>query len=177
LRTQRIVPLTTKQKFRLAVDDSFDPYAFPVAGPSQRVAQAQNNPKSWGQGWGAFAKRYAAAFADQTSENMMVEGVVPALVKQDPRYFRVAQGSLLRRTEYAVSRTWVTRTDAGHKTFNFSEIGGAGMSAILSNAYYPAESRTASETLRRWGILVGEHAVFNVAKEFWPDVRHRILKR
>ena len=85
--TQRIVPLTPKQKFRLAVDDSFDPYAYPIAGAFAAFGQTQNDPKSWGQGWGAFAKRYAAAFADQTSENMMVEAVVPALLKQDPAIF------------------------------------------------------------------------------------------
>ncbi len=98
--TQRIKPLTTKQKFRLAVDDSFDPYAYPIAGAFAAVGQAHNDPRSWGQGWGAFAKRYAAAFADQTSENMMVEAVVPTLLKQDPRYFRVEQGGFFKRTGY-----------------------------------------------------------------------------
>ena len=175
--TQRIAPLTTKQKFQLAVNDSFDPYAYPIAGAFAAVGQAQNDPKSWGQGWGAFAKRYAAAFADQTSENMMVEAVVPSLLKQDPRYFRVEEGGFFKRTGYAVSRIWVTRTDAGHKTFNVSEIGGAGISSMLSNAYYPPENRTVSKTLSRWGILVGEDTLFNVLKEFWPDMRQRILKR
>ena len=57
------------------------------------MGQAQNDPTSWGQGWDAFGKRFAASFADQTSENMMTEAVLPSLLKHDPRYFRMGQGS------------------------------------------------------------------------------------
>jgi len=107
----------------------------------------------------------------------MTEAVVPWLVKQDPRYFRIGQGSFWHRTGYAVSRIWVTRTDAGHKAFNVSEIAGAGIAATISNAYYPQDSRGVSDTFSRWGIFVGEDTAFNILKEFWPDMRHKILKR
>jgi len=174
--TRRIAPLTTKQKFRIAADDSFDYYAYPIAALFAAVGQAQNSPQSWGQGWDAYAKRFAAQFVDQTDENMMTEAVVPWLVKQDPRYFRIGQGSFWHRTGYAVSRIWVTRTDAGHKAFNVSEIAGAGIAATISNAYYPQDSRGVSDTFSRWGIFVGEDTAFNILKEFWPDMRHKILK-
>jgi len=174
----KTAPLTTKQKFKLAADDSFDPYAFVVAGAFAGLAQTQNDPKSWGEeSWGPFTKRYLASFADQTDENMMTEAVVPTLLKQDPRYFRMGSGSFFKRTGYAVSRIWVTRTDAGGTTFNFSEIGGAGLSSAISNLYYPQESRTLSKNLSRWGIMVGEDTFFNLLKEYWPDIRHKILKR
>lgn len=78
-------PITVQQKFKLALDDSFDPYMYPLAGAFAALNQAQNDPKSWGQGWGAFAKRYAASFADQTDENMMTEAVLPGLLREDPR--------------------------------------------------------------------------------------------
>jgi hypothetical protein len=76
-----------------------------------------------------------------------------------------------------MSRIWVTRTDAGGTTFNFSEIVGAGASSAISNLYYPAENRTLSKNLSRWGILVGEDTLFNLLKEYWPDIRHKISKR
>ena len=175
--TRRIAPLTTKQKFRIAAGDSFDYYAYPIAALFAAVGQAQNSPQSWGQGWDAYAKRFAAQFVDQTDENMMTEAVVPWLVKQDPRYFRIGQGSFWHRTGYAVSRIWVTRTDAGHKAFNVSEIAGAGIAATISNAYYPQDSRGVSDTFSRWGIFVGEDTAFNILKEFWPGMRYKILKR
>ena len=49
----------------------------------------------------------------------------------------------------------MTQTDAGHRTFNFSEIMGAS-SAGISNIYYPREDRSMSANLSRWGVMVGE---------------------
>jgi len=46
--TRGIVPLTTKQKFRIAAGDSFDYYAYPIAALFAAVGQAQNSPQSWG---------------------------------------------------------------------------------------------------------------------------------
>lgn len=174
----KMQPLTAKEKFKLAAEDSFDPYAYVIAGAFAGFAQAQNDPRSWKQeSWGPPVKRYLAAFADQTDENMMTEAVVPALLKEDPRYFRLGAGSFFKRTSYAVSRIWITRTDAGGSTFNFSEIGGAGISSAISNIYYPAEDRTLSKNLSRWGVQVGEDTFFNLLKEYWPDIRRKILKR
>ena len=174
----RMAPLSTKGKFNLAIEDSFDPYAYFVAGAFAGLGQTKDDPKSWGEeSWGPFAKRYAASFADQTSENIMTEAVVPALLKEDPRYFRLGTGGFFKRTGYAVSRIWVTRTDAGGRSFNFSEIMGAGASAAISNIYYPRENRTMSANLSRWGVMVGEDTFFNLLKEYWPDIRLKILKR
>lgn len=175
---QDIPPLTAKEKFKLAAEDSFDPYAYPIAGVFAGFAQTRNDPKSWGEeSWGPFAKRYAASFADQTDENMMTEAVVPALFKQDPRYFRLGSGGFFKRTGYALSRIVVTRTDAGGAALNFSEVLGAGASSAMSNLYYPPENRTLSNNLSQWGVLVGEDAFFNVLKEYWPDIRHKVLRR
>lgn len=171
-------PLTAKGKFKLAASDSFDPYAYVIAGAFAGYGQEKNDPKSWGEeSWGPMAKRYAASFADQTDENIMTEAVVPALLREDPRYFRLGSGSFFKRTSYALSRIWVTRTDAGGTTFNFSEIVGAGASSAVSNFYYPREDRTLSKNLSRWGVQVGEDTFFNFLKEYWPDIRHKILKR
>ena len=137
-----------KEKFKLAAEDSFDPYAYLVAGAFAGFAQTRNDPKSWGEeSWGPFGKRYAASFADQTDENMMTEAVIPALFKQDPRYFRLGRGGFFKRTGYALSRIVVTRSDSGGASFNFSEILGAGASSAISDftilrkiAPYPAIS-------------------------------------
>jgi hypothetical protein len=171
-------PLSTKGKFKLALEDSFDPYAYVIAGAFAGYAQLKDDPKSWGvKGWAPFAKRYAASFADQTSENFMTESVVPWLLKEDPRYFRLGTGGFFKRTGYAVSRIWVTRTDSGGRTFNFSEIVGAGASAGISNIYYPQENWTLSANMSRWGIMVGEDTFFNLLKEYWPDIRLKMFKK
>ena len=58
-------------------------------------------------------------------ENFMTEAVFPTLLRQDPRFFQLGKGGFWKRTAYAVSRIFVTRTDSGHNQFNFSEILGS----------------------------------------------------
>lgn len=68
----KILPISNKEMFKIAAQDSFDPYVFPFV--------------------------------------------------------------------YAASRAFVTRTRSGRPQFNFAEIGGNGVGALISNLYYPAIS-------------------------------------
>lgn len=166
-----IAPLATREKFEIAAKDSFDPYAFPVAGFYAGLAHARNEYPAWGRGPDGFGKRYGGAFADQTVSNYMTEAVFPALLREDPRYFRLGRGGFWRRTGYAISRVFVIRTDDGGSEFNYSEFGGNAVMATTANTYYPHADRTIAATANRWGTQVGLDIVFNVAKEFWPDIR------
>ena len=58
--TANIPPLTVKQKFKTGAEDAFDTYSIPLAGIVAAISQAKNDDPAWGQGWGAFGKRYAA---------------------------------------------------------------------------------------------------------------------
>jgi hypothetical protein len=105
----------------------------------------------------------------------MAEAIVPAVTKEDPRYYTLGKGGFFNRTGYAVSRLFITRTDAGKNTFNFSEIVGAGTAAGIGNAYYPPQSNPWVKTYQRWGTQVALDGVFNVLKEFWPDINRAVF--
>jgi hypothetical protein len=47
-----------------------------------------------------------------------------------------------KRSAYAFTRLFVTRTDSGGETFNFFEIVGNGAGAGISDLYYPSQERT-----------------------------------
>ena len=79
----------------------------------------------------------------------------------------------MRRMTYAVSRVAVTRTDAGESQANYSEFLGAATAAGIANLYYPAESRTMGYTMQKFGVQLASGALFNMLKEFWPDIRHK----
>src|SRR5947209_1547042 len=117
-----------------------------------------------------YAKRFATSYGDQMVGNMMTEGIVPSLLHQDPRYFRLGAGSKGKRARYALTRIFVTRTDSGHNAFNFSEVGGNCIAAAISNAWYP-DTRTAADNSEKVGIQLATDAFSNVLKEFWPDVK------
>ena len=128
------------------------------------------------QGAAGYARYFWHAAVDQTSENYMVEFVVPVMTHEDTRYYTLGRGGLLKRTGYALSRAVITRSDSGNEVFNISEVVGAGASAGLSSLYYPSRECSFANTGTEWGLDIGIDAASFMAKEFWPDIHHRLFR-
>ncbi|HKM48095.1 MAG TPA: hypothetical protein VJX69_10925, partial [Terriglobales bacterium] len=161
--------------FWLATQDTFDYSDFIFVGGLAGIAMAGKSQPSFGQGGAGYGRYYWHIFLDGGIENYMTEAIVPAATKEDPRYYTLGKGGFLKRTGYAASRLFITRTNAGKNTFNLSEIVGAGAAAGIGNLYYPAEYNPWVKTYQRWGTQVGLDGVFNVLKEFWPDIDHAVF--
>jgi hypothetical protein len=172
-----VPPMTAAQKYKVAVRSAFDYVQIPWYAALAGFSQAQNNEPSYGQGAEGYAKRFGQQFADGTIENFMVNAVVPSALHTDPRYYQLGKGSGLHRTGYALSRLFITRTDSGHNTFNFGEIGGSFAAAAISTySYHPEADKTLSNTATVWGTQVGYDAIRIVLNEFWPDIRRKFHK-
>ena len=169
-------PLTAKQKFTIAFKDSFDWPVYPTSAAFATLYQLENQNPSFGQGMSGYATRVAAAYGDQMIGNMMTEGIVPSLLHQDPRYFRLGEGSVRSRAWYAVTRIFVARTDSGRNTFNFAEWGGNAAAVALSNAWYP-DTRDVSDNVQKLLIQCATDTFSQVLKEFWPDVKRHFQKK
>lgn len=173
----RLPPLRPGEKFKVATDDVFDYFTYPFVGFLAAIAQAQNSPKSWGQGWGAYGKRFGEEFADNGFATYMTSAVFPVMLRQDPRYYQLGKGSFGHRAWHSANRLFVTRSDSQHTQFNYSEIAGNAAMAGLTNIYHPPEDRNVSRTLSTWGTLVMWDGVSNEFKEFWPDIRRKVFHR
>ncbi len=189
----QVPPLTSGQKFKAVARGSFDPIQIVWYAALSGICQAENCEPGFGQGWEAYGKRYGAYAADGTIENFFVGAIFPSMLHQDPRFFQSGKGSFWHRTEYAVSRAFVTRTDSGHSQFNYSEVfGSAVASAISTYSYHPhpgyhpipgknvpyvASDRTLKNTASVWGTQVGYDTITFVVKEFWPDIRRKLKKQ
>ncbi len=167
-------PLTTGEKFLIATHDSFDPFNWAITGVYAAVYQKENE-YAFGQGAVGYGQRYAVTFADATISTYFSEALFPVMLHEDPRFFRLGEGTKLHRIGYALTRVLVTRTDAGAWRFNNSEIEGNLLAAGISNFYYPPVNRGVSTTFVKFGIGVVSDAGFNVLKEFWPDMRQRVF--
>jgi hypothetical protein len=165
-------PISAKYKLTIAVKDSFDGPLYLTGGIFAGIYQLQNQNPSFGQGLKGYAHRYVTSFADQSIGNMMTEGFMPALLHQDPRYFRRGTGSVKSRLGYAVTRIFVCKNDSGKWGFNYSEVLGNSAGAAISNAYYP-DTRTVHDNVQKLGIQLGTDALSQVAKEFWPDIKRK----
>jgi len=168
--------ITAKEKLTIAAKDSFDGAVYPTAMVFSLVYQAENQNPSFGQGMKGYAKRVGGAFADQMIGNMMTEGFMPALLHEDPRYFRLGHGGGAHRALYALSRIIVTPNDQNHLTFNFAEWTGNSVATAISNVYYK-DGRNWQDNLTKLLIQCGTDGLSNVLKEFWPDVKRRLSKK
>lgn len=173
----QLPPLSVKGKFKLAEEDSFDYSAFIWTGILSFQSWALNSDPELGQGAAGYGRYYWRGFADGVSGTYFTEAIIPAITHEDPRYYTLGHGGIFRRTYYSLSRTFITKTDSGRDSFNWSEVGGNGLEAGLSNAYYPPEEQGLSQTLRNWGTQMESAALNNVAKEFWPDIRRKLFRQ
>jgi hypothetical protein len=178
VETKNVPPLTVGQKFKVVARGSFDYIQIPWYAALAGISQAENSEPGYGQGAEGYGKRVAAYFADGTIENFFTGAIVPSILRQDPRFYQSGKGGFAHRTEYAVSRIFVTRSDSGKTQFNFSEIFGSAIAAGISTySYHPQADRTVPNTFSVWGTQVGYDSITYVVKEFWPDIRRKLSKK
>jgi len=170
-------PLDTKQKFRLFVRGTLDPFELITVGIGAGISHANNEFPEYGQGAAGFGKRFGAGLADGVSAGLFGGFVYPVLLKQDPRYFRVGEGPVSRRIIHALGQEFVCRTDSGTRNFNLSKVLGALTASSIANAYHPPRDRGFGATLDRTGVALINGSVGGLLDEFWPDIRRKILHK
>jgi hypothetical protein len=164
-------PLTVKQKYNIAWHQFWDMSAHFGNIIQAGISQAANGLPHYGQGWGAFADRYGAQEGDQLSGSMLIYGVLPSVLHDDPRYFRRGRGKTWSRIAYAASRVVICRTDSGNNTFNIPSVfGQLGQASISAYTYYPKQDRKLEGVLSGWAINQGYNIGWNQLKEFTPDL-------
>ena len=173
---KQLPPLSTHEKFVLAMHDSMDYSSFTWAGILAAQGLFLNSVPDLGHGWAGYGRYYWRTYADGVSGAFFTEAIVPSITHEDPRYYTLGHGGFFRRTGYALSRVFVTKTDSGGTSFNWSEVVGNGLESGLSNAYYPASERGLTQTARSWGTQVESAALNNIFKEFWPDIRRHLFR-
>jgi hypothetical protein len=172
----QLPPLSTREKFSLAAHDSVLDYSsFTWTGILAGQAMLLNSDPELGGGIAGYGRYYWRSFADGVSGTFFTEAIVPAITHEDPRYYTMGKGGFFHRTGYALSRSFVTKTDSGGTSFNWSEVAGNGLEATLANVYYPPQERGLSQTARNWGTQMESAVLNHVFQEFWPDIRKKLL--
>jgi hypothetical protein len=173
---QEYRPISSQEKFKIAAQDSFDRGSFILAALFGGKSFLTNDTPSFGHGAAGFSRYLGTAYGDVAIGDFMTEAIYPAMLHQDPRYFRRGTGSGLSRAGYAMGQIFWTRSDANHPQFNFSEVVGNSTAAAISNAYYP-DNRTAGAAASKLGIQLGIDMASNLLKEFWPDLERKFSRK
>lgn len=194
---QNALPLTSREKFHLFAKSAFDPVAIGVVGVQAAISQGENEFPAYGQGAVGYGKRFGASLADEVSAGFWTNYFYPVLLKEDPRYFRLGEGSSWHRIVYSAEQEFVCHKDSGGRGFNFSNVLGAFTSGAISNAYYPGNSlirtipatatspavpvyeddRGAVLTLSRSVIALGYDMMGGLFDEFWPDIHEKLFHK
>ena len=173
---QNYEPLTPREKFKIATQDSFDRGTVALALLFGGEGQLTNANRSFGQGGAGFGRYVGASYGDFVIGDYMTEAVFPTLLHQDPRYFRRGTGSGWSRLRYAMGQIFWTHRDSGGMQFNYSEVIGNSTAVAISNAYY-VNNRTASDATSKLGMQLGVDMASNVLKEFWPDLERKFRRK
>lgn len=169
-------PISAKEKFVIATQDSFDRGTVILAAAFAGEGQLTNANRSFGQGGAGYGRYFGTSYADFVIGNYMTEAIFPAMLHQDPRYFRRGTGSGWSRLGYAIGQTFWTHSDSGGMQFNYSEILGNSTAVAISNAYYQ-DSRDATSALIKLGTQVGVDLAANVMKEFSSDLNRKFFRK
>jgi len=164
---QDAVPLDSRQKFQLTWKIVTDPVRFVTVGVGAGIQYARDDYSGFGRGFEGYAKRYAALYATAFTASMISNSLLPAVFRQDPRYFYNGTGTTSSRAFYAVSRSVVRKGDNGRWQPDYSRILGSLASGALSNLYYPEEDRRSGRLIvANAAIVIGGAALGNLFQEF-----------
>lgn len=190
-------PLSKSEKFHLFFKSAFDPATVSIVGLQAAISQGENEFPAYGQGAAGYGKRFGASLADEVSSGFWSNYFYPVLLKEDPRYFRLGEGSLKRRIFYGLTQEFVCHTDSGGRSFSYSNVLGSFTAGAISNLYYPGNTfirtipATATSpavpvyendrgvvlTVSRTAIALGYGTIGGLFDEFWPDIQRKLFHK
>lgn len=172
------VSLTGKQKIDLAFRSTIDPFTFAAAFLVAGLHEGLDDDTGFGWGAEGYGKRAGAAYLDAFTGTMIGNGILPAVLHQDPRYFRLGHGTTTHRLLYAVASTVICKHDnTGKWEPNYSNVAGNIISGAISNLYYPSSDSGAGQTISNGMVVTAEGTIGGVFQEFWPDISRKLFHK
>jgi hypothetical protein len=171
------VSMTAAQKIQLAFHSAVDPFTFGAAFLAAGYHEALDDDNGFGWGFEGYMKRSGAAYLDAFNGTIIGNGILPSILHQDPRYFRLGHGSKAHRLLYAMSTTVICKHDnTGKWEPNYSNVGGNIIAGAISNLYYPGNS-SISQTFENGLTVTAEGTIGGVFDEFWPDISRKLFHK
>jgi hypothetical protein len=166
-----------KQKFTIASKNTFDwPTYFTNAAYAlqNQLSQKGIHQTAFGRNMGEY---YARAWADSIIGNYTTQAVLPSLLGEDPRYFRMGAGTGWKRTWHAVSQVAITKGTNGKNRIHLAELGGNAGVVAVTNLYYPNQGHGLGPSTTRWSFMLMNDAISNLLNEFLPDLARKMQKK
>ncbi len=177
LTTEIVIPLTWQQKGYMALHNLTDPANFGTILGISAITIGSNAHTAYGPGLKGFGKIVGVSVLQDATGQFFGIFAIPAIVHQDPRYFRMPHAPIAKRILYSVSRTIVSRHDDGRSMPNYATLFTYPIGAELSNFYVPGIHTDGASTVARIFTGYALDPVNNLLTEFLPDVASRVHVR
>jgi hypothetical protein len=177
LTTEVVIPMTWQQKGYLALHNLTDPANFGTILGISAITIGTDSHSAYGPGLKGFGKIVGVSLLQDATGQFFGTFAIPALVHQDPRYFRMPHAKLSTRIVYSISRTFISRHDDGTSMPNYATLFTYPIGAVLSNQYVPGIASDASSTIVRIITGYATDPANNLLNEFLPDVAAHVQVR
>lgn len=170
-------PLSSKDKLRIAASDVVDPFNLITIGATAAISIGSDPHTEYGPGMKGWAKNSATLLTEDMSGAFFVTYLVPSLVGQDPRYYRMPNASIRRRIVNVIVQPIWTRSDSGNHMLNWGNLIGVPATITLANVYVPGRKQGVGPTAESSAIAIASSPIDNVVTEFLPDVAKHVKIR
>ena len=167
-------PLTSRQKFRLAVNNVKDPYNLLTIGGLSAISVASNSHNSDGPGFTGFAKNAGVSLTQDMTGEFFSTFLIPSLAHQDPHYHRMPNLPLSRRILHVVDEVVIAQSDEGLPMFNYATVVGTMCTNVLGNVYVPGRKHSFGASAARISISLATDPIGNAITEFVPDLARHV---
>lgn len=177
LGTNIPIPLNWKQKGYLAVHFTTDPASLGTIVGISAISIALDPHTAYGPGLKGFGELAGISVLQNATAEFFGTFAVPALMHQDPRYYRMPNKPFKKRILYSISRSYISRSDEGKTIPNYGVLAAYPIIGELSNLYVPGLETDGPSTAKRVLTGLALDPVNNLVNEFLPDVAKRVHVR
>jgi hypothetical protein len=167
-------PLSAPEKLIFSFTEVARPITLLPALYSASYEQLFNTDPKYGHDAGAFGEKFGASMLRSASVRVFSDGILAAAFHQDPRYYRIGEGSIVHRGLLSARQALIRRKDDGTNQFNYSGILGRAAAAALVVTYYPEPSVTARVVGNTFWTSIATDAGGNLVLEFLPNIIRKV---
>jgi hypothetical protein len=168
-------PITEQQRFQWVFSYTLGPLHLLGGGIfSAAVGTALDRPKEYGPGWGGFGDRFGMRLTGISTGNT-IEATFGAAWGEDPRYFRVPDGSFGARLGNVVKQTFVARRRDGHFAPAYARYMAIPGNNFMSNLWRADSEANDEDAALRTLEGFGGRMASNAWEEFWPSISSHLF--
>lgn len=174
LRVPDVKPLTVGDKAHLATHNLLDPFNLITIAGEAGISVAANPHSGYGPGFPGFGRYVGVSFTQDMTGEFFDTFLIPSLTHQDPRYYRMPNASIPRRTIHAISQVFWAQGDNGKGMPNYGNLAGFAIDDAIGNLYVPGQRTNLSSSVERYAVGLATAPAGNLVIEFLPDVARHI---